>query len=165
MSSSDRRGKRAEREESRLERAQEEVREVRREESEGRREKSAGRREKREDRREKREERRERREEKRQKRSPKRRPEIPKGGVLNNSNKLLRVSCANVLKSRECYEEGRQLESLHFQKVPWQDHRCISLFENRTPQGNAEVVRRQNSVASHWRSHFLKLLRPRQRRA
>ena len=77
-------------------------------------EKRGERRERREDRRQKREERRERREEKMQKRSPKRRPEIPKGGVLNNSNKLLRVSCANVLKIRECYEEGRQLESLHF---------------------------------------------------
>ena len=90
------------------------MREERREEREGRREKSAGRREKREDRRQKREERRERREEKRQKIPPKWRPEIPKGGVLNNSNKLLRVLCANVLKIRECYEEGRQLESLHF---------------------------------------------------
>ena len=142
MSSSGRRGKRAEREESRFERAQEVVREERREEREGRREQSAGRREKREDRRQKREERRERREEKRQKRSPKRRPEIPKGGVLNNSNKLLRVSCANFLKSRECYEVGRQLESLHFYRVRW------------PPRWRAKRVEKK---ASKLRSFFEKL--------
>ena len=36
-----------------------------------------------------------------------------------NTNELPRVSFANVLKIRGCYEEGRQLESLHFYRVPW----------------------------------------------
>ena len=31
-----------------------------------------------------------------------------------NTNELPRVSFAKVLKIRGCYEEGRQLESLHF---------------------------------------------------
>ena len=36
-----------------------------------------------------------------------------------NTNELPRVSFAHVLKIRGCYEEGRQLESLHFLMVPW----------------------------------------------
>ena len=36
-----------------------------------------------------------------------------------NTNELPRVSFAKVLKIRGCYEEGRQLESLHFYRVPW----------------------------------------------
>ena len=36
-----------------------------------------------------------------------------------NINELPRVSFAKVLKIRGCYEEGRQLESLHFYRVPW----------------------------------------------
>ena len=35
-----------------------------------------------------------------------------------NTNELPRVSFANILKIRGCYEEGRQLESLHFNSVP-----------------------------------------------
>ena len=35
------------------------------------------------------------------------------------TNEHPRVSFANVLKIRGCYEEGRQLESLHFYRVPW----------------------------------------------
>ena len=36
-----------------------------------------------------------------------------------NTNELPRVCVAKVLKIRGCYEEGRQLESLHFYRVPW----------------------------------------------
>ena len=36
-----------------------------------------------------------------------------------NINELQRVSFAKVLKIRGCYEEGRQLESVHFYRVPW----------------------------------------------
>ena len=36
-----------------------------------------------------------------------------------NTNELPRVSFAKILKIRGCYEEGRQLESLHFYRVPW----------------------------------------------
>ena len=74
MSSSERRGKRAEREERRGKRAE---RDERRE--------TGG------ERREKREERREKREKRREKRSQKRQPEIPKLGFLNNSNSTDRV--------------------------------------------------------------------------
>ena len=35
-----------------------------------------------------------------------------------NTNELPRVSFANILKSRGCHEDGRQLESLHFYSVP-----------------------------------------------
>ena len=40
-------------------------------------------------------------------------------GIAKNNNELPRVSFANVLKIRGCYEEGRQLISLHFYRVPW----------------------------------------------
>ena len=36
-----------------------------------------------------------------------------------NNIELPRVSFAKVLKIRGCYEEGRQLDSLHFYRVPW----------------------------------------------
>ena len=36
-----------------------------------------------------------------------------------NTFELPRVSFAKVLKIRGCYEEGRQLDSLHFYRVPW----------------------------------------------
>ena len=36
-----------------------------------------------------------------------------------NTFELPRVSFAKVLKLRGCYEEGRQLISLHFYRVPW----------------------------------------------
>ena len=36
-----------------------------------------------------------------------------------NNIELPRVSFAKVLKIRGCYEEGGQLDSLHFYRVPW----------------------------------------------
>ena len=36
-----------------------------------------------------------------------------------NTFELPRVFFAKVLKIRGCYEEGRQLDSLHFYRVPW----------------------------------------------
>ena len=36
-----------------------------------------------------------------------------------NNSELPKVSFAKALKIRGCYEEGRQLESLHFYRVPW----------------------------------------------
>ena len=36
-----------------------------------------------------------------------------------NNIELPRVSFAKVLKIRGCFEEGRQLISLHFYRVPW----------------------------------------------
>ena len=36
-----------------------------------------------------------------------------------NTTELPRVSFAKVLKIRGCYEEGRQLDSLHFYRVTW----------------------------------------------
>ena len=35
-----------------------------------------------------------------------------------NTNELPRVSFANILKIRGCHEDGRQLEPLHFYRVP-----------------------------------------------
>ena len=35
-----------------------------------------------------------------------------------STNELPRVSFANILKIRGCHEDGRQLESLHFQRFP-----------------------------------------------
>ena len=35
-----------------------------------------------------------------------------------NTHELPRVSFANILKIRGCHAQGRQLESLHFYKVP-----------------------------------------------
>ena len=68
-----------------------------------------------------------------------------------NTNELPRVSFAKVLKIRGCYEEGRQLISLHFYKVPWPPRvrgkraqqkasKLRSFFENifgasRSPEG------------------------------
>ena len=46
----------------------------------------------------------------------------PRGHLDQNAKntiELPRVSFAKVLKIRGCYEVGRQLESLHFYRVPW----------------------------------------------
>ena len=68
-----------------------------------------------------------------------------------NTNELPKVSFAKVLKIRGCYEEGRQLESLHFYRGPWPPRvrakrapkkasKLRSFFENffeasRSPEG------------------------------
>ena len=141
MSSSEKRRKRAEREEKRGKRAE---RDERRETGGETREKSEERREKREERREKREERREKREEMQKKaaRDPQMRPrevpnEVPRGLWASwrpdrvrgrdgeatgrppkKTNELPRVCFPTILKISGCYEDGRQLESLYFYKVP-----------------------------------------------
>ena len=100
---------------------------------------------KREERREKREERREKREEipKKAARDPQMRPrevpnEVPRGLWASwrpdrvrgrdgeatgrppkKTNELPRVCFPKILKISGCYEDGRQLESLHFYRVPW----------------------------------------------
>ena len=44
---------------------------------------------------------------------------VKKGlGPPKNTNELPRVCFPNVLKIRGCYEDGRQVESLYFYKVP-----------------------------------------------
>ena len=110
-----------------------------------RREKREERREKREERREKREERSEKREKKTMveaARDPHTRPqEVPKevprglwaswrpdrvrgrggeakGRPPKKTNELPRVCFPKILKISGCYEDGRQLESLHFYRVP-----------------------------------------------
>ena len=46
-----------------------------------------------------------------------------------NNNELPRVSFAKALKIRGCYEEGRQLESLHFYRVPWPERAPKKAFK------------------------------------
>ena len=61
-----------------------------------------------------------------------------------NNNELPRVSFAKMLKIRGCYDEGRQLESPHFYRVPWP----------------ARVrAKRDQKKASKWRSFFEKVVK------